>query len=103
MGMHDIFTRMFENLVGRPHGPMEFRLFLQPLMATILAIRDGRKAAREGRVPYTWSLLTEPGHRRELLRETWKSIGRVFVLAIVMDAVYQFIVVAGSTRARHCW
>ena len=91
--MHDLFTRMFESLVGRLHGPMQFRLILQPLMATIFAIRDGRKAAREGRVPYVWSLITEPGRRRDLLRECWRSVSRVFVLAIVMDATYQFIVV----------
>ncbi len=31
-------------------------LFIQPLMATILAVRGGLKDAREGRPPYFWSL-----------------------------------------------
>ena len=86
-------TRMMENLVGRVHGPMSFRLVLQPLMAVIFAIRDGRKDAREGRAPYFWTLFTDPAHRRELLREGWKSVGKIFVIALVLDAVYQYITV----------
>ena len=27
-----------------------------------------------------------------MLKDGWKSVGRVFILAIVMDAIYQFIV-----------
>jgi len=86
-------TRALENLVGRVHGPMSFRLVLQPLMAVIFAIRDGRKDAREGRAPYFWTLFTDPAHRRELLREGWKSVGKIFVIALVLDAVYQYITV----------
>jgi len=91
--MEDIVTRFFEHLVGRVHGPMDFRLILQPLMAVIFAIRDGRKDAREGRVPYFWSLFTEPQHRSEQLRNGWKSVGKIFIFAIILDAIYQFIVV----------
>jgi hypothetical protein len=86
-------TRIMENLVGRVHGPMSFRLILQPLMAIVFAVRDGRKDAREGRVPYFWALFTRPERRRELLREGWKSVGKIFVIALVLDAVYQFITV----------
>jgi hypothetical protein len=90
--MEDILTRIFENLIDRVSGPMKFRLFLQPLMATIFAIRDGRKDAREGRSPYFWAVFTDPEHRRELLRDGWKAVGKVFVIAVIIDAVYQFIV-----------
>jgi len=89
----DIATRFVENLIGRVHGPMDFRLVLQPLMAVFFAIRDGIKDAREGRVPYFWSLFTEPGHRLDLLRNGWKSVAKVFIIAIILDAIYQFIVV----------
>lgn len=91
--MEDILTRIFENLIDRVSGPMKFRLFLQPLMATIFAIRDGRKDAREGRSPYFWAIFTDPGHRRELLRDGWKAVGKIFVIAVIIDAVYQFIVI----------
>jgi hypothetical protein len=66
--MQDTIARIFENFVGRVHGPMSFRLFLQPTMAVIFAIRDGRTDARDGRVAYFWSLLTQPGHRIEHFR-----------------------------------
>ena len=89
--MEDILTRIFENLAGRVTGPMKFRLVLQPLMATIFAIKSGMKDAREGQPAYFWALFTSPGHRREMLRSGWKSVGKVFVLALVLDAVYQYI------------
>jgi len=90
--MEEIFTRVWENLIGRISGPMTFRLILQPIMAVIFAIRAGLKDAKEGRPPYFWALFTHPAERRQLLRDGWKSVGRVFILAIVIDAVYQFIV-----------
>lgn len=89
--MEDILARFFENLVNRVSGPMQFRLILQPLMAIIFAIRDGRKDAREGRAPYSWQLFTDQQHRRELIRSGWKGVGKVFVVAIIIDAVYQYI------------
>jgi hypothetical protein len=91
--MQDVLTRFFENMVGRVHGPMDFRLILQPLMAIFFAVRDGRKDAREGRVPYFWALFTEPGHRLDLLRNGWRSVAKIFIIALVLDVVYQFIVV----------
>jgi hypothetical protein len=91
--MEEMLTRFLENLVGRLHGPMLFRLILQPLTAIIFAIRDGSKDGREGRALYFWSLFTERGHRLALLRQGWKSVGKVFVVAVLIDAVYQFITV----------
>lgn len=90
--MEDLLTRIFENLIGRVSGPMKFRLILQPLMAIIFAIRSGSKDAREGRPAYFWTLFTDAAHRRDMLRDGWKSVGRIFILAIIIDVVYQFIV-----------
>jgi hypothetical protein len=88
--MEDMLSRMFENLAGRVHGPMNFRIILQPLMAVIFAIRDGMKDSREGRAAYFWSLFTEPEHRKDLIRRGWKSVGKIFIFALILDAVYQF-------------
>ena len=90
--MEDLLTRIFENLISRVSGPMKFRLILQPLMATIFAIRSGLKDAKGGRPAYFWALFTDSAHRRDLLRDGWKSVGRIFILAIIIDVVYQFIV-----------
>ena len=90
--MEELIARGWEGLVNRVGGPMTFRLILQPLMATLLALRAGLKDAREGRPPYLWTLLTEPEQRVDLLREGWRSIARVFILAVVMDLIYEWVV-----------
>ena len=90
--MDDTWTRLVEDLAGRISGPMKFRLVLQPLMATIFAVRSGLADARTGKPPYFFALVTDPAHRSEMLEDGWKSVGKVFVLAIVLDLVYQVIV-----------
>ncbi|HKC87106.1 MAG TPA: hypothetical protein VKG02_14065 [Blastocatellia bacterium] len=90
--MEELFTRLWDDLIGRIGGPMSFRLVLQPSMAMIFAIRDGLKDAREGRPAYFYSLFTDPENRRNRLREAFKAVSRVFVFAILMDLIYQLIV-----------
>ena len=90
--MDDLFSRIVENLVGRISGPMKFRLILQPVMAAIFAIRSGLKDAKQGKPAYLWTMFTNPDSRADMLRDGWKSVCRIFILAIVLDAVYQFIV-----------
>jgi hypothetical protein len=90
--MEDMLTRIWENLGDRITGPMHFRVYLQPVMAMIFAVLDGLKDARTGKPPYFWSLLSNPEHRADMVKSGWKSVGKVFLLAVVLDAVYQFIV-----------
>ena len=90
--MEEIFTRLWNDLIGRIGGPMSFRLLLQPTMALVFAIRDGLKDAREGRPAYFYSVFTEPENRRSLLLEGFKAVSRIFAFAIVMDLIYQVIV-----------
>jgi hypothetical protein len=75
----------------RVSGPMKVRFLLQPTMAAILAIRSGLKDARAGNPPYFWTLATDPTARAALLKDGWKSVGKVFVLAFTIDIVYQLI------------
>ena len=89
--MEDLFARVLNNLVGRLTGPMQFRLYLQPLMACIFAYRAGMSDARQGKPPFLWALAFDSEHRRELLRSGWKDVGRVFIFAVVIDAIYQGI------------
>lgn len=78
--------------MSRVGGPLTFRLILQPTMATLLAVLAGLRDARAGRPPYLWTLLTDPTQRVDLLREGWRSIARVFVVAVIMDLVYEWVV-----------
>src|SRR5882672_8685948 len=90
--MEDTFARYINDVFGRLDGPLHFRFFLQPAVAIFFAIRDGLRDARQGRPAYFWSLFTEPGLRRDLLRDGWRSISKVFIIAVVLDAIYQLIV-----------
>ena len=85
-------TEMGSELIGRLHGPFAFRFVLQPLMASIFAIRYGVKDAREGKPAYFWSVVAHPAERRELLREGWGHVLRVVILAVVMEVLYEIIV-----------
>lgn len=89
--MDDIWTRLVDDMAARVSGPMKFRLLLQPVMASIFAIRSGLADARAGKPPYFWSLFSDPAHRADMLRDGWKSVGKVFVLALILDVVYQIV------------
>jgi hypothetical protein len=71
---------------------MKFRLVLQPAMASFAAIRSGLADAKNGKPPYFWALLWDRGQRSFTLKDGWKSVSRVFLLALAMDVVYQLIV-----------
>ncbi len=93
--MHDLiepFTRVWSDISSGVHAPLGFRLVVQPLVAAFFAIRAGRADAREGRPFYFWALVKDPANRRARLLEAWKHVGKVFVVAMIIDAIYQLIV-----------
>lgn len=90
--MDELLSRVWEDMGGRIHGPMSFRFILQPVMATLFAMRDGVRDARAGRPAYLWALFTDPANRGSRLRDGWKSVSRIFVLAVLMDVIYEWLV-----------
>jgi hypothetical protein len=90
--MDHIWMRVITQLAARVSGPMKFRLVLQPAMAAFFAIRSGLADAAAGRPPYFWGMLSNPGERMDMLKNGWKGVGRVFILALVLDFIYQLIV-----------
>jgi hypothetical protein len=90
--MDDAWVRFTSDMAGRVSGPMKFRLVLQPAMATFFAIRSGLADAKAGRPPYFWNLVRDGAEREAILKDGWKSVGRVFILALVLDVVYQLYV-----------
>jgi hypothetical protein len=83
------WRRIVEDLFARLDGPLHFRFIVQPMMAIIFAVIDGVKDARAGKPAYFWALLSTREHRKELVKEGWKSVGKIFILAIILDVVYQ--------------
>jgi hypothetical protein len=90
--MDDFWHLIADQISDRVSGPMKFRIVLQPLMATFLAVRSGLRDAKKNARPYFYDLILSPGRRVELIKEGWKSIARLFFLAMVLDIVYQIFV-----------
>jgi hypothetical protein len=88
----EVRERVWRQLIERPGGPMTFRFILQPAMAAIAALRDGVRDARIGRAPYAWALLSDASERGGRLAEGVIATARVLLLGLVMDTVYQFVV-----------
>ena len=86
------FRRIWHQLIDRADAPMRFRFILQPLMAAIAAILDGLKDTRTGRSPYFWTMLGNPRERAQRLNEGLNATARIIFLGLVMDAIYQVIV-----------
>ena len=90
--MEETLVRVWGDLVGRVGGPLTLRLVIQPTVATLLALRAGLNDSRRGRTPYFWNILLNLDQRKDLLREGWKDVGKLFIMAVVLDTVYQLIV-----------
>jgi hypothetical protein len=84
------YEQFWHDLIERPDGPMRFRFVLQPLIATTVAIRDGREDARSGRAPYFAT--GNPRERAGRLREGLNATAKIIALGLVMDVIYQAIV-----------
>ncbi len=85
----DELQRIWRNIAARPGGPMTFRFVLQPIMAAVAAWRDGVNDARLNRTPYLSAILLGGEKRNARLWEGVVSIGRILILGVVMDIVYQ--------------
>ena len=86
--MEEIWQRYIESLFARLDGPLHFRIIMQPLMASIFAVIDGVRDAKAGRPAYFWSVIFDSKDRKDLLKLCWKRVGKVFILAIILDVVY---------------
>ncbi|MDM0111418.1 hypothetical protein QTI66_04610 [Variovorax sp. J22R133] len=87
----DVWLRIWDDITSGRHAPVAFRFILQPAMAAFLAYRAGRRDAQDEKPLYLWALVEDRAKRRDLLREGWEHIGKVFIVALVMDGIYQFI------------
>lgn len=87
--MPDVLSRLWDNLVARPDGPLALRFYLQPLMSMSFAVMDGLRDVEERHPPFLWTMATERRQRSALLRDMWHSIGKIFMLAVILDVGYQ--------------
>lgn len=93
--LDEALSRGWEDLVGRWGGPMSFRFLMQPAVAMLFAIRAGVRDARKHAPPLLWAALSNPGSRRERWQQIWADVGTVFVVALILDSIYQIVVHSG--------
>ena len=88
----EMLSRGVEQLLGRASGPLHLRLVIMPTVVTILAVRASLRDARDGQPAFLWAILANPAQRRRLLRSAVKDVGRIFIVAVVLDTTYQLVV-----------
>lgn len=89
----DLFWKQTaENIMLRFTGPLHFRMVLQPIMAILLGIRDGKKDAKLGNSPIISDIIFFPEHRKRDLKSAWKALTKPLILAVVLDAVAQYLI-----------
>ncbi|MGA9566097.1 MAG: hypothetical protein WBS19_11285 [Candidatus Korobacteraceae bacterium] len=87
-----IISRSVDELLGRASGPLHFRVFLMPIVVTIIAIRAELRDAREGRPVPLGEFFIKRTELRRLFRSAVEDVGKVFIVAVVLDTVYQLFV-----------
>ena len=90
--MEDFITRFFDNLGLKVDGPMKLRFIMQPIVSLIFAVKAGLRDSKSGEVPYFWGLVSGKGERKDLLKEGWKDVGKLFVIALLLDIIAQIII-----------
>lgn len=81
-------------------GPGRLRFLVQPLIAIALGIRDGRRDAAAGRPPYVFGLLFVRATRTEEVMTGLKTLGKPLVVAVLLDALLQYVLLR-SVRLWH--
>jgi hypothetical protein len=95
--MDDTLSRVWNELAARFAGPLSFRFVMQPVVAATMAVLAGRRDADAHAIPFLWRILTVARQRRETLLSGWRDVGRLFAFALVLDGIYQ-VVVLGAFR-----
>lgn len=93
MDLHLVIMRFVEDMLVRVHGPMTFRLILQPLSAAIPALRAGMHDANSGGPKVFFDALRHPEKRKGILAHCWKDVFKVFVFAVLIDLFFSITVI----------
>ncbi len=72
-------------------GRGSLRFIIQPTVAILLGIKAGRADARAGALPYLMFLLFGSEGRREALVQAAKHVAKVFIAAVVIDGIIQYL------------
>jgi len=92
MDLYGELARAVEQLRDRAGGPLHFRLYMMPSVVTFLAVRAGIRDARARRPAFVHSVFANAAERRRAFRSAMRDIGRVLIVALALDTLYQLVV-----------
>jgi len=95
-GIYLFSIAFLEDIPKRLTGPGRFRFILQPSIAIALGIWGGVADARTGRPPYLSGILFHRDARRELLRSGFESVVNLLLMGILLDSVFQWLILGQS-------
>lgn len=90
--MYPFSAQFWSDMGLRLTGPAAMRFVIQPIMAILLGIRDGLQDARAGEAPYIFDIVSTPENRKRRAASGWKGVGTAFLVATILDAVVQYLV-----------
>ncbi len=73
-------------------GPGNLRFVLQPLIAILLAIRDGRNDAKSGTPAFLAEMVSGSGPRGATLKVSMKATLMPFSVAVILDSILQIVI-----------
>jgi hypothetical protein len=73
-------------------GPLGFRFIVQPIAATLLGIRDGRRDVEAGEPPYLLNLLAHPDKRWRLWRSSLRAMLVPVIIGVILDGIAQTMI-----------
>jgi hypothetical protein len=80
----------FDDLLARFTGPGRMRFVFQPIMASLLAVRDGRRDAATHQPPFLAAFLSS--HGKKMWREALGSTRDLIAIAILLDVLSQALI-----------
>jgi hypothetical protein len=90
---------MPDTLEAMLRGPGRARFILQPLVAIVLGVKDGRFDVVAGRPAYLYALAFSKDVRREEVTTAVRTISKPLAVAVALDAVLQYVIF----DAVHLW
>jgi hypothetical protein len=95
-GFYLFSVRFFEDLPKRLAGPGRLRFVFQPAIAIYLGWSAGRRDVRMKRPPFLHGLFLHEEHRTALLAETFESIAVLLLMGILLDSIFQWVLIGIS-------
>jgi len=87
------FETIARDLGGRGlfGGNVQIRLFLQPLLGSLLGVRYGIRDAKQGKRPYFASMVEEKTDRGQKLKRSLREALLPLCLAFILDSILQYL------------